>query len=156
MLARAGGWPLARLVLVGADPTLTEALRLAGIDRALSLATDWDAATVLLRTRPQRLARENLMPAAMEASTLARAAIRDVCRDWDLEPVSTKAEMIATELVTNVVDHAATESALTCTLADGDLQIAVRDQVPAIDTGLQWITGRAVGRRGLNKSPPQT
>jgi anti-sigma regulatory factor (Ser/Thr protein kinase) len=150
VLARAGGWPLARLVLVGANPTLTEALRLAGIDRALCLASDWDAATVLLRTRPQRLARENLMPAALEASTLARAAIREVCREWDLDAVSTNAEMITTELVANVVDHAATASTLTCTLADGDLQIAVRDQVPASDTGLQRITGRAGGRRGLH------
>lgn len=150
VLAQAGGWPLARLVLLGADPTLTEALRLAGIDRALSLASDWDAATVLLRSRPQRLARENPMPAALEAHTLARAAIREVCREWDLDAVSVEADMIAMELVANAVDHAATESTLTCTLADGELRIAVRDRAPASDTGLQRITGPAGDRRGLH------
>jgi anti-sigma regulatory factor (Ser/Thr protein kinase) len=150
VLARAGGWPLARLVLLGANPTLTGALRLSGIDRALSLAPDWDAATILLRTRPRHLARENLMPAALEASTLARAAIRELCREWDLDAVSMEAQMVATELVANVVDHAGTESILTCTLAAGDLQIAVRDRAPASDTCLQRITDRAGGRRGLN------
>jgi anti-sigma regulatory factor (Ser/Thr protein kinase) len=149
VLARVGGWPLARLVLLGADPTLSAAVRLAGIDQTLSLAPDWKAASDLLRARPWCLARESLMPATIEASTLARAAIGEVCREWDLDAVSMEAEMTATELVANAANHAGTESTLACTLAGGDLHIAVRDWDPPSDTTLQRIAERAGGRRGL-------
>jgi hypothetical protein len=116
------------LVLLGADPTLSAALRLAELDQTLSLAPDWKAATDLLRAQPRRLARESLMPATIDASTLARAAIREVCREWDLDAVSMEAEMTATELVANAANHAGTESTLACTLAGEDLQIAVQDK----------------------------
>jgi anti-sigma regulatory factor (Ser/Thr protein kinase) len=89
------------------------------------------------------------MPATIEASTLARAAIGEVCREWDLDAVSMEAEMTATELVANAADHAGTESTLACTLAGGDLHIAVRDWDPPSDTTLRRIAERAGGRRGL-------
>jgi anti-sigma regulatory factor (Ser/Thr protein kinase) len=148
-LARAGGWPLARLVLLGAGPTVSAALRLAELDQTVSLASDWKAATDLLRARPRCLARESLMPATIEAPTLARAAIREVCREWDLNAVSMEAEMTAVELVANAANHAGTESTLACTLAGGDLHIAVRDWDAPSDTTLQRITDRAGERRGL-------
>ncbi len=51
-LAALGGWPSARLVLLDADPALTEAIRAVRIDRVVPLARGWSDAHALIARRP--------------------------------------------------------------------------------------------------------
>jgi anti-sigma regulatory factor (Ser/Thr protein kinase) len=130
VLARAGGWPLARLVLLGADAALANSIRAARIDTAVPLADNWAAARTLLSRRPERICREVTLPATVEASRLARLAAAGTCQEWDAEGLSLEAQMVATELVVNAVEHAGTESTLVFTLTASELRIAVRDWAP--------------------------
>jgi anti-sigma regulatory factor (Ser/Thr protein kinase) len=129
-LARAGGWPLARLVLLGAGPAFASAMRDGHADRSVPLADTWPRATALLASRPERISRDVPLPATVEAARLARFAAEDTCHDWELDRLSPEAQMIATELVINAVEHARTESTLAFTLTGHRFHIAVRDRAP--------------------------
>ncbi|MGY2078416.1 ATP-binding protein [Modestobacter sp. SYSU DS0657] len=59
---------------------------------------------------------------------LARRLVRDVLRAWDVPQDREDAELLATEVVANVVDHAGADSfTLELTLAGAWLRIAVVD-----------------------------
>lgn len=145
-LAQSGGWPLARLVLLGASPNLAESLRAAGLDQVVPLADTWEAAIALLHRRPARLARYVQLPCAVEAGSLARLAAADACADWGLTRLVLPAKVIATELVANAVGHARTCSTLTFDLIEPELRISVRDWAPVGPGGAPGL-GRPVGRR---------
>ena len=51
----AGGWPLARLALFGADPAATERLRSCRVTEAMPVVATRDEAAALVGTRPARL-----------------------------------------------------------------------------------------------------
>lgn len=148
-LAQAGGWPLARLVLLGADPELTVALHAAQIDKSVGLADTWQDAKALLRERPERLRRDVRLPSTAEAARLARIATDETCRDWELEVLSLEAQMVATELVINAVEHARTENTLALTLTRTGLHIAVRDWAPISEAQLRPFTDSSGPGRGL-------
>jgi hypothetical protein len=57
--------------------------------------------------RPAYLSRRVELPLAVEAAALARSAVAEMCSDWALLPVSPVAVIVASELVSNVVEHAA-------------------------------------------------
>jgi len=68
------------------------------------------------------------LPARLASPGKARAVIRSVCRAWDVEDgVCEDAELVATELVANVVDHARTSCTLTVTANGEGVLIEVRD-----------------------------
>ena len=59
----AGGWPLARLALFGADPAATERLRSCRVTEAMPVVATRDEAAALVGTRPARLSRGIDLPA---------------------------------------------------------------------------------------------
>jgi len=71
------------------------------------------------------------LPAELASPGQARAVIRSVCRAGDIgDEVREDAELVATELVANVVDHARTRCTLTVTVTDAAVLIEVRDFYP--------------------------
>jgi anti-sigma regulatory factor (Ser/Thr protein kinase) len=71
------------------------------------------------------------LPAEPASPGEARAVIRLVCRAGGIgDEVREDAELVATELVANVVDHARTSCTLTVTLTGGGVLIEVRDFYP--------------------------
>lgn len=71
-LSRAGGWPVARLVLFGAPPALWAALGRTRVLDTVPAAPDHAAAVALLDVRPQRVSRHRELPGAAAAAAAAR------------------------------------------------------------------------------------
>ena len=65
------------------------------------------------------------------ATAIARQVVKDACRAWLLDDVQEPAQLIITELVSNVVRHAGTEMEVSLTASPGALRLAVRDGHPA-------------------------
>lgn len=62
-LATAGGWPAARTVLFGADPTTAAELDRQRVTRSVPLVADRTAAHARLGTRPEAVSRHLRLPA---------------------------------------------------------------------------------------------
>ncbi|MCE0763840.1 ATP-binding protein [Pseudonocardia kujensis] len=137
-LSGAGGWPAARLVLVGPPGLLSSALRRSGILREVGLAEDRDRALTLLGTRPARVRRRTGLPDTVVAVRFARILVRDACQEWELAGgIPARAELLADELVANAVVHGGGSRTLLLTLDDAGLRVGVRDEgagVPDPDT----------------------
>ena len=132
-LAQAGGWPLARLVLAAADPTTATILQAARVHLTVPLANSVDEARGLLRFRPPRVVRSHELPCALTAPTLARLFVTLMSEDWELtDELCDEALTVATELVSNAVEHARTACVLHLALDDLRLRIAVRDHQPDV------------------------
>jgi anti-anti-sigma regulatory factor len=69
---------------------------------------------------------DDLLPVS-GAARQARNLATDACARWDLPDLVAPASLIASELVSNVVDHAHTMMTVNLTLLRRHLQIAVRD-----------------------------
>jgi anti-sigma regulatory factor (Ser/Thr protein kinase) len=138
-LAHAGGWPWARLVLVGPSPELARQLSGARTRHAVPVAASWAQARELLHVPPRYLSRHADLPATLHAPTLARAFAHECCADWDVSALADRAAIIATELVSNAVQHARTASTLRLSLTPCGLHIAVHDDRPAPSLGHRLV-----------------
>lgn len=127
-LALAGGWPEAQLVVFGADATLRLMIDSAGITDLVPMANDLPSARALLPLRPLRVQHERHLPLHHSAPATARLCVRQTCTAWSLpQAVVEEAEFVATELVTNAIEHAHSDSLLTLSHTGSALRIAVRD-----------------------------
>jgi AraC-like DNA-binding protein len=140
----AGGWPLARLVLFGADRAAAERLRSCRVTDAVPLALTAEEAAVLADTRPARLARGVDLPARAASIAHAREFLRDTCVRWGLPDRDDVAEVV-TELVRNAVVHAGTGLRLRLVLDRTGIRVSVRDRRPGVVTAGDGL--RAVARR---------
>jgi anti-sigma regulatory factor (Ser/Thr protein kinase) len=132
-LAGAGGWPLARLVLAGPDPSTAKILQVARVHLTVPLARNLDEARVMLAARPPRVVRSHELPCTATTPTLARSLVMLVREDWALpDELCDAALTVTTELVSNAVEHARTRCVLYLALDDRRLRIAVRDQLPEV------------------------
>jgi hypothetical protein len=129
-LVRAGGWPVARLVLFGAPPELAEQLRAARIPDVVPLARDEAGAWWLVERRPGCVTRCHPLARDPGSPRLARRLVRAAFRDWGLLGEPDDAELVTTELVTNAVEHARTACSVGLTLTRADLLVTVRDGGP--------------------------
>jgi anti-sigma regulatory factor (Ser/Thr protein kinase) len=77
-----------------------------------------------------RIVRVTLAPDRMAAAT-ARQVVDGACRAWRLDHVRDVAQLVITELVSNVVRHAGTEMEISLTAHPGALRLAVHDREPA-------------------------
>jgi anti-sigma regulatory factor (Ser/Thr protein kinase) len=150
-LARAGGWPAARLVLFGADQTMTTALRSSGVSRRVPLAADEPAARRRLRVRPDTVAREHYLPADVGAPRSARRFAAATCAVWDVPQLYGDAAVVISELVTNAVEHAATPTRVRLRLDGRGLWVEVHDGGLARDIRPKpHVVGKPTSRgRGL-------
>jgi len=84
-----------------------------------------------------------------EAGVLARSMVGEACTDWRINPLSDTSKLVATELVSNVVEHARTSSGLTLTLTPLGLRVSVRDWAPASAAQLARLGDAEGPGRGL-------
>ncbi len=126
-LQAGGGWPLARMVLFGADADLAEALHTVRVDERVPLAVDYSAARGRVDAPPDVVHRQVKLPNFSGASVIARSAAANACRDWELPDLAPNAGLIAGELVLNAVEHARCAPQMTLTLHKTEITINVRD-----------------------------
>ena len=125
----AGGWPLARLVLCGADRPTAERLRACRVPDSVPLAGTAADAAELVDARPARLAHGVELPAGPSAVPRAGAALHETCRRWGVDPPPGAATVV-TELVANAVGHARTPARMRLVLDRSGLRVSVRDGSP--------------------------
>ncbi len=77
-----------------------------------------------------RVVRVTLAPDRTATAT-ARQIVERVCRAWHLDQVLETAQLVITELVSNVVRHAGTEMEIRLSARPGALHLAVHDREPA-------------------------
>ena len=70
--------------------------------------------------------------------------------DWQIEALASDAAIVATELVTNAVQHARTSTRLTQRIDDATLHVAVRDHHVADDATQQRLRTAPVSGHGLH------
>ncbi len=129
-VAAAGGWPLARLVLVGADQHTTDRLRASRVSESVPLAATEQDAAALLAGRPPRLLRSEEFPAHHSSVLRSRLFVDDVCRLWDVQDTDGRARSIVAELAANAVRHARTRFQVRLVLDAERLRVSVRDHRP--------------------------
>ena len=83
------------------------------------------------------------------AARQARDVATDACLRWDLPHLIAPASLIASELVSNVVDHARTMATLRLSLLRRYLNIAVRDGSPDEPVKTAGMSPTAPAGRGL-------
>jgi anti-sigma regulatory factor (Ser/Thr protein kinase) len=127
-LSAAGGWPSARLVLFGADAVLHSALASARIPETVPLAAYLVSARALVENRPPLVRRHRDLPMHSSAAAAGRQLVREACGAWSLpQDICETAELLATELVSNAVEHAHSSSRLTVTYTGTVFRVSVRD-----------------------------
>lgn len=72
------------------------------------------------------------LPADRHSPSAARQLIGSACRAWHLDDLADNAMVVASELVSNAVEHARTELDLAVIAGPGSLKISVRDRVVGI------------------------
>jgi anti-sigma regulatory factor (Ser/Thr protein kinase) len=150
-LAVAGGWPSARLVLFGATDQLHAMLVSVGVPETVSLAKDVSEARARLDQRPAQLRRHCDLPVHRAAPAAARQFVRQSCQLWSVsEGLEQRAELVASELVTNAVEHAQSSSRLTVTSTGSALRVSVRDYRPTPAPRPHPIALDAPAGRGLH------
>ena len=127
VLTDAGGWPAAGLVLFGADDWMSANLDALHVPRTVPVvATRTDAERRMLE-RPDRVTRARELPAHSGAPRAARVFLSDACLDWGVAELYEDVALVAGELVTNAVLHAASTSGLRIGLDHRGLWLEVRD-----------------------------
>ena len=137
----AGGWPIARLALFGADQAAAERLRACRVSECVPLARTAEEAAALVDTRPTRLVRGIELPARPASVPRAREFLRDTSDRWGL-PERDDVAGVVTELVTNAVVHAGTRLRLRLVLDRTGIRVSVRDRRPgafAVGPGLRAV-----------------
>jgi anti-sigma regulatory factor (Ser/Thr protein kinase) len=130
-LAAAGGWPLARLSMFGADAGMRSMLVSTRTVETVPLAADLAAALAILEQRPPEVRRHRDLPMHGTAARAARLLVREACDAWLVpQAVQEIAELVSTELVSNAVEHAHSSSRFTLTCTRSALRLSVRDYRP--------------------------
>ena len=146
---QAARWPGTPVLLCAARPP-THALLTGASFRQLPLFATVDAgrrhAGSARRTRPS--ISDELLPIS-GAARQARNVTTDACLRWDLPDLVAPAGLVASELVSNVVDHAHTMMTLRLSLRPRYLGIAVRDGSPVAPVAPGSATPEGPGGRGL-------
>jgi anti-sigma regulatory factor (Ser/Thr protein kinase) len=130
VLAEAGGWPAAGLVLFGADDWMSTNLETLPVPRTVPVVATLADAERRMLERPDRVNRARELPAHAGAPRAARVFLSDACLDWGVPELYEDVALVATELVTNVVEHAASTSRLRIGLDHRGLWLEVRDYRP--------------------------
>ena len=127
---RAGIWPGIPVILVAPDPGQRTALHRQAVDRQVAVCASRDEAMVLAHGAPQPLRlHESLLPIP-GAARRGRDLATEVCLRWQLPDLVGPASIIASELVTNAVQHAGTPLVLMLARTSRYLHVAVRDNDP--------------------------
>lgn len=121
----AAAWPGSAMTLAAAPPPLASALDRMAVARLVPLFPTTDAALAGAAGAGERM-RVTLQP-LLDATGAARHLVRRACRRWGVERVRDIAELVVTELVTNVLRHAGTDMEVGVARDRRLLHISVRD-----------------------------
>jgi anti-sigma regulatory factor (Ser/Thr protein kinase) len=117
-------------VLFGANQQMTTSLHGVRVPATVPLAQGARDARAQLKKRPSRVTRSYELADDVSSPRRARALVRDACSDWDLKTIAGEATLVASEMVTNAVQHARTSCRLRIAVDDRGLHLAVRDLRP--------------------------
>ncbi|GAB3078037.1 ATP-binding protein [Micromonospora schwarzwaldensis] len=124
------------------------------LDEVRAEVADWPAAELLLDPAgppspgPPELLEADLPPVA-ESARRARSLVTDGCLGWGLPELVEPACIAVTEMVNNVVAHAATPMTLRLAARGSALHVAVRDHAAGRPAFAGSAPVDAVGGRGL-------
>ena len=143
---QAARWPGIPMLLCAPEPFTGGQLRQAA-HRSLPLFTTLEAARAQagLERHTLSMLSDELLPVS-GAARQARNVTTDACLRWDLPDLLAPACLVASELVSNVIDHARTMMTLRLTLRPRFLQIALRDGATA--EPVRRDTDGSIGMRG--------
>jgi hypothetical protein len=140
ILADAGGWPRARLVVFGADAELARTLTVLRVTSTVPVAPDEATARLLLNQRPPVVARHLHLGCELSSARRARLFVEGACTDWQLEVIRDDAMVVVSELVANAVVHAGTGCRVVLRYGARGLTIAVNDYAPDLALPLRPVT----------------
>lgn len=123
-------WPAAGVSLCCATDATAAVIAQADGGGGLVMYGDTDAATIAARRLPVAPQRTITLSPASSAPAESRQFAQDVCTEWRIGKVTSLAELVASELVTNAVMHARTEIGVSLRLSGDTLSVAVRDGDP--------------------------
>jgi anti-anti-sigma factor len=127
-LARhARAWPETRLLLCGPSPPVKVALGTLGVTRHVELWPEVPSALAAVARRHCYPVREDELPRSLRSPAIARRLAQEACLNLGLIRALIDAEIIASELVANVVEHGAGRPVLRFERRDDDLLISVAD-----------------------------
>jgi anti-anti-sigma factor len=134
-------WPDTPLLLCGAPAAVAEVLTRLGVPRFVPVHASLDDAVADAGKRPPYLRDELRLPPSPAAPATARRFVRETCETWRLllddqddvaaraaaEGLVERAELLASELVTNALVHARTDVRLRLSLRNRRLHLGVHD-----------------------------
>jgi anti-anti-sigma factor len=134
-------WPDTPLLLCCPAPAVADALGRLGVPRFVAVHTSLDEAVRDAGRRPPYLRDELLLPPTPTAPATARRFVRETWRSWQVllegqddaaRPAAAaelldRAELLASELVTNALVHAHTDVRLRISLRGDQLRLGVHD-----------------------------
>jgi len=135
-LASAGGWPLARLVVVDAQGGVARELLASRGSDDVVLVADRAAGWRAVDSRPARVRRASELPHDATAPGYARVLVREACAEWAVDDDVERVIAVTNELVTNAVEHGGGHLVLHLGYDRRGLTIGVRD-------GSVWAGTRA-------------
>jgi len=143
-------WPGTVVLVCVADPGLRARVRSAGYSRRLVVHHDVESGLrnvyrLLVPTRRTDV----YLPPRPWAARQARGIVSQSLQEWGLSGLAGDAQLIASELVTNAILHAATVLRLSVSCADGRARIDVRDHRAGRPAPRPLASG-ALGGRGLH------
>ncbi|GAB2990419.1 STAS domain-containing protein [Amycolatopsis acidiphila] len=142
---RVNDWPQVPLFLVAGDQARRSAIALSAINRFVPVFATVGEAIASVEAGAPRRRRRAVYPPVRMVSAAARDFVREACKDWQIEALTSDAVCLASELVENAIEHARTELELRLELRRGMLTVAVRDGSPAHAVLRQGRQGQPLG-----------
>jgi anti-anti-sigma regulatory factor/anti-sigma regulatory factor (Ser/Thr protein kinase) len=145
----AADWPGCRVALVAPTAAVAAGIERLGVGRQLSVYADRRQALAAAGELPApRQQSRRLYPTPI-ATRVARQLVAEACRAWGVTDITESAEIIITELVSNVVVHAGTEMRVRVALGQSVLRLSVRDHSPTLPRRVLPDPETGEGGRGL-------
>jgi anti-anti-sigma factor len=126
--ARSANWPGTAVMLCGANPSIAAALRRSGSSALVGVYPSFAAALAMAAADPVPLRMRRRLEPSIHAPRLARELAAEACTEWNLPSCIVPTEILASELVTNAVRHAATTIDLQFTRRAELLRVSVHDR----------------------------
>ncbi|WP_290052565.1 ATP-binding protein [Amycolatopsis solani] len=127
--ARIDDWPGVSFALVADRPEHVAGLRARSIGEFVAVHPDVVTAEQARDEAPRRRAVRELAP-TVSASALARRFVAETCTRWAVPEYTEDAQLIATELVENTVEHTTSPARVRLELRRALMRVAVADDDP--------------------------
>jgi anti-sigma regulatory factor (Ser/Thr protein kinase) len=127
---RASIWPGIPVILTTPDPRLRDEFARNGVDRVVAVCPDAGEARVLAHSAPTPPRLRQAMQPVPGAARQGRDLATEASLRWSFPELISPASVVASELVTNAVQHAQTPFELSLAHTPRYLHIAVRDDDP--------------------------